>query len=168
MSDTYTVDPVATSDDDLTPETVVEPEYVPEDETPEAPVVPASPAKATPLEPDLKAALDDIVTGALVLAEGKSATPYVLAGIIGERRGNRPSTGAVADAMQRWASVGFITLAEKPMAFVDYTEAGRTEGLTALKRQSRSRRSAARKAERDAAKAEVEAAPVAPLDEPPF
>ena len=133
----------------------------------DTPTSPA-PSKTTPLEPDLKSVLDDIVTGALVLPEGKSATPYVLAGIIGERRGSKPSTGAVADAMQRWSNVGFIVLGDKPMAFTDYTDAGRDLGLKELKSQSRQRRAAARRAEAEAIKAAEPTVAEAPIDEPPF
>jgi hypothetical protein len=107
-------------------------------------------ANPTNLEGDLKSVLDDIVLGSIVLEADRQPTPHVLAGLIQQRRGgaesDKPSSGAVASALQRWADVGFINLTSSPTAFVGYTNAGVTEGLAALKKAHRERLSAARAA----------------------
>jgi len=143
MSDTYTLDPQVDT-------------AAPSDPAPAAaPAAPAAATRAKPsdLEGDLKAVLDGIVTGATVLPTGKQATPHVLAGLIEARRGgqDRPSSGAVAAAMARWATIGYIAVTEGPTAFSDYTDAGRSEGLAALKKAHRERLSAARAADKAAA-----------------
>jgi hypothetical protein len=106
------------------------------------------------LESDLKAVLDGIVKGDIVIPDGKKATPHVIAGLIQERRGgakaDRPSAGAVAAGLNRWRNIGFITLTEGPTAFEDYTDAARNEGLSALKKANRQRLSAARAAQKAA------------------
>ena len=121
---------------------------------------PATPAKITraprtDLEADIKSVCDEFVLGNVTLGDGKLLTPHAIAQIVMAKRndGTKVSGGAVAAALSRWAEVGFVTLNPKPVAFVDYTDAGRTEGLTALKRAHAERRSAARAAEREAAKA---------------
>lgn len=124
------------------------------DENPSVPVAPAAPAgpvvRAAPtnLEGDLRKVLDDYVSGVFKLPEGSLATPHTLAAEIAKRRGDGKavSSGAVSDALRRWVEVGFATLSSKPTAFVDYTDAARSQGLHALKAAHRLSRSAARKA----------------------
>lgn len=111
--------------------------------------VPAEPKRKTrDLETDLKTILDGLVTGSMQLPEGKKATPHVLAklvqGIRGGDPGDLPSSGAVSAALNRWETIGYIELGQDPARFVDYTEAGRTEGLAALKRAHRERLAANR------------------------
>lgn len=113
-----------------------------------APVAPAPRAKASNLEGDLRAVLDDYVSGVLKLADGSLPTPHTLAAEIAKRRGDggKVSSGAVSAALIRWQEIGFATLTMKPMAFVDYTDAARSQGLSALKTTHRANKSAARKA----------------------
>lgn len=152
MSDTYTEDQAAPAATDA-----------PEVETTDADVEVAPKKRATPrdLEADLKTVLDGIVTGALVIPEGKQATPHVVGKLIGDtlRNGERPSSGAVAAAMDRWATIGYITLSEGPTAFVDYTDAGRTEGLAALKAAHHTRLIEARKLVKAAEAAQAQPEP---------
>lgn len=118
------------------------------------------------LETDVKAITDAYVQGQIDLGEGKFLTPHRLALLVKERDSldEAPSTGACAAVLDRWVEYGFCDLHETPKAFKDYTEAGRTEGLTALKEK----RSADRKATRAAAKeAEKAAAAPAPADPAP-
>lgn len=116
-------------------------------------------APRTDLEGDLRTVLNAIVTRELVLPEGKTPTPHTLAGLVADARGDDTpvSAGAVTAALKRWDEVGFVSLSDKPITFVDYTEAGRNHGLAYLKQQHRDRRRKARAAERSAAKeAEVD------------
>lgn len=156
------------------------------DPEPAASISPAAPAAAperapaSDIEGDLKRVCDNLITGAMTLPEGKSATPHILARFIGELRGGPvPSSGAVAAALDRWVAIGYISMTDHPKAFDDYTDAGRTVGLGELKRQHRARLSEARRAEREAkaaasparvtepvAQEPEPAAPAAP--EPPF
>lgn len=111
---------------------------------------PATPKPRTPpteLEQDLKRVCDDYMTGAF--APGKPLTTQVLARQIHTNRGevgNRPSSGAIADALKRWQDIGFAHVDERPLAFVKYTEAGETQGLSALKLEHTARKAAARAA----------------------
>jgi hypothetical protein len=121
-------------------------------------------AEPTDLEGDLKVVLDGLVTGAITLPEGKLATPHILAGLVAKQRGEgspAPSGGAVAAALVRWSNVGFVTLGTAPVAFVDYTDAGREQGLRALKEQYRATLKEARAAARESV------APSAPAPEQP-
>lgn len=119
------------------------------------PVAPAEPAgpRAAPsdLEGDLRKVLDDYVSGKLTLAEGALPTPHTLASEIAKLRddGKRVSSGAVSAALVRWQEIGFATLGEKPMVFIDYTDAARSEGLSALKATHRAGKNAARKATKE-------------------
>lgn len=129
----------------------VAPEAAPE--VPAAAEAPADDAGAargptTDLEGDLRKVLDDYVSGTFQFADGIKPTPHVLAAEIAKRRGDgKPvSSGAVSAALTRWVEIGFATLSSKPTAFVDYTEAARTQGLTALKAASRAAKAAAKKA----------------------
>lgn len=111
-------------------------------------------APRTDLEADIKKVCDDFVLGTITVPEGKHLTPHVIAQHVMANRGNdtKVSGGAVAAALARWAEIGYVTIWPKPVAFVDYTDAGRTEGLSALKRAHSARRSAARAAEKAAAR----------------
>jgi len=135
-----------------------------------APAAPAAGRKApTNLEADIRSVLDALVTGTLSL-DGKQATPHVIANQVQILRGgdpaDKPSSGAVSAALIRWGEVGYIELQEKPLAFLNYTEAATTEGLAALKKAHREAGSAARKAAK-AASAPVAADPTpAPEPEP--
>lgn len=122
------------------------------------------PARRAPidLEPDVKYFTDQLVTQELVLAEGKHLTPHALSVLIGEKRGggkeNRPSSGAVQATLKRWEEIGFATMYQKPFAFGDYTDAGRDDGLAAVKAAYSERAKAARAA------AKAAAAPVTPTE----
>jgi hypothetical protein len=100
------------------------------------------------LEAQIKEVTDAFVTGQIKLEEGGVLTPHRVAKLIAERNSLEkvPSTGAVSAAFDRWKAYGFAEILDKPKAFVDYTEAGRTEGLSALKAKA----SEARKAEKKA------------------
>lgn len=105
------------------------------------------------LESDVKAITDRYVTGEFTVKDDKPLTPHRLADAVkteGEL-GSAPSTGAVSAVLHRWVKLGFITVSEKPFAFLDYTEEGRTEGLASLK----ARRAESLKAARAAAKADA-------------
>lgn len=109
------------------------------------------------LEHDVKLTCDKFVTGTLVLPEGQTLTPHRIAKHIKESDSldEAPSTGAVAAVLDRWANdYNFAVVNDKPKAFVDYTDAGRAEGLTALKQKAHD----AKKAARAAAKAAEAAA----------
>lgn len=117
------------------------------------------------LEDLVREVCDLIAEGKLVLDDEDARwTPHRLAREIGQRypgSGVAPSTGAIADNLKRWRDLGFAEVTEDPLAFVDYTDAARSEGLTALKEQARQRRSAARAEERRARKDAETAAAVA-------
>ena len=126
---------------------------------------PVARAAASDLEGDLRKVLDDYVSGVYQLPEGSLPTPHTLAAEIARRRadGKKVSSGAVSDALRRWVEIGFATLSTKPTAFVDYTDAARNLGLSALKQQHRAAKSAARKAVIEPAVAPpVVSVPVAP------
>jgi hypothetical protein len=103
----------------------------------------------TNLEGDLKKILDGIVMGTVTLDEGQQPTPHVLARLISLRLrdGDTVSAGAVTAALERWEKVGFIRMERGPKRFGEYTHAGQTEGLSALKAKSRAERAAAKSAE---------------------
>lgn len=133
-------------------------------------------APASDLEGDLRLVLNDFVSGQLVLADGQKPTPHTLARAIAAKRGDGKvvSSGAVSAALNRWAEVGFITLDAKPMAFGDFTDAGRAKGLSALKAEHRAAKSQAKAATKAAsapapAPAEASATPATEGDDsPPF
>lgn len=92
-------------------------------------------------------------------------TPHALSNKMAERfkgTGAKPSTGAIADNLRRWAKVGYIELQEKPLAFMAFTAAAAEKGLAALKAEAAEARSAEKAAKKTAAKAE----PAAPAAEP--
>lgn len=107
------------------------------------------------LETDVKSVTDKFVTGTVKLADGELLTPHRIARLIKEHDGldKPPSTGAVANILDAWAEIGFASINEKPKAFLDYTETGREEGLTALKTAASDAKKAARKAAKEAEKA---------------
>lgn len=121
------------------------------------------------LEELVREVCDSIADGTIENPDDKPWTPHRLAAIITERypgSGSPPSTGAISDTLHRWEEVGFAVVNDSPLAFEDFTDAGRDEGLTALKAQHRAAR-AARKAADAAALAESEAAAAAaapPID----
>jgi len=126
-------------------------------------------AAASDLEGDLRRVLDDYVSGLLKLPDGQMPTPHTLAALIAERRGNglKVSSGAVSAALARWVEIGFATVSEKPTKFVDYTEAARTQGLSALKAAHRAAKSAERQANKPpkpVAVATPDTAPAAPVE----
>lgn len=106
------------------------------------------------LEADVKRICDAFVVGQVTLKEDELLTPHKISRLIQEIDGltSPPSTGAVAANLARWKDIGFAQLNEKPVAFLDYTDAGRSEGLSALKAAHAAHKRAARKAEKDAAK----------------
>jgi hypothetical protein len=103
-------------------------------------------AERTDLEGDVKAVTDDFTTGAFKIEEGEALTPHAIAKEIGKRRGAEkpPSTGAVSAAFDRWKKIGFAVIEEKPKRFVDYTEEGRANGLSAMKEQAAAAKKAAK------------------------
>lgn len=110
------------------------------------------------LEADVKSITDDFVTGAFTTEDDNPLTPHRIAKAIAERDGldKPPSTGAVAAVLDRWDNYGFADIGEGPVRFVDYTEAGRTEGLTALKAKHREKLRAERAAEKESEEADAE------------
>lgn len=171
MSDTDTQVPDADQADD----TVTQADAAPAaDATPDA-TVPDTPAKdrspASDLEGDLRVILNQFVQGQITLGDGVHATPHTLAGLIAKHRGDGKavSSGAVSAALARWAEVGFITLRQKPTAFDDFTDEGRTHGLKALKERHRQAKKDARAAAKAAdAPAPAAAAPATDEGNPPF
>lgn len=102
------------------------------------------------LETDVKQVCDKFITGEVALEEGQHLTPHRVSRLVKELEGldEAPSTGAVAAVFDRWKEIGFAVISDKPVAFVDYTEDGKSLGLAAMKAV----RSENRKAERKAAK----------------
>lgn len=96
------------------------------------------------LEREVKDVTDRFANGEFVLPEGKTMlTPQLIATEIKRTREangvdrREPSTGAIADNLKRWSSIGFaVTTAEKPLAFLGYTDDGYAFGLTAMKERS--------------------------------
>ena len=131
-------------------------------------------APRTALESDIKLVCDAYVLGDLTVPEGKFLTPHVIAAAVMRTRNDdtKVSGGAVAACLARWVEIGYIVANPKPVAFIDYTDAGRNEGLGALKRAHSARLAAARAAVREANKAAAGApgtnqpAPVDPADAP--
>lgn len=118
------------------------------------------------LEADVKRVTDSFVTGDLKLKEGEYLTPHRLSRLVKELDSldEAPSTGACAAVLDRWNEIGFAKLNETPKAFLDYTDQGRNEGLTAMKAARGEKRKADRKATKEAEKAAAAAA--APAAEP--
>lgn len=117
------------------------------------------------LEADVKTICDQYVTGGLVLPEGDHLTAHKIANNIKALHTltEPPSSGAVTAVLERWKEIGYADLNDKPKAFKDYTDAGRTEGLTALKakaaEEKRANRAATKLAAKSAAPAPAETAP---------
>lgn len=106
------------------------------------------------LEADVKTICDQYVTGGLVLPEGDHLTAHKIANNIKALHtlAEPPSSGAVTAVLERWKEIGYADLNDKPKAFKDYTDAGRTEGLTALKAKAAEEKRANRAATKLAAK----------------
>lgn len=77
---------------------------------------------------------NDYCTGKIKVDDA-ALTPHRIAAEIARKNSldKPPSTGAVSATLDRWADIGFAEIAPKPKAFVDYTDAGRTDGLDSLK-----------------------------------
>lgn len=86
------------------------------------------------LEFDLKQVTDLFVTGQITTS-GEWMTPHRLAKLIQETGSlaEPPSTGACANVLRRWGEMGFATINDHPLAFVDYTEEGKQYGLEEMK-----------------------------------
>lgn len=106
------------------------------------------------LETDVKHITDDFVTGNIKLEDGEFLTPHRVSKLVQkfDCLDEAPSTGAVAAVFERWIELGFMVANEKPFAFLDYTEEGRAQGLTAMKAARRSAKAEARKADPNAKK----------------
>lgn len=123
-----------------------------EDEAPTAEPTEAKATRAprTDLEPDVKAITDAFVTEEITV-EG-DLTPHKVAKLVGERRaaaggdGKAPSSGAVSAVFERWEKYNFAVIQAKPYAFLDYTDEGRTHGLSAMKAKHREALKAAKAA----------------------
>ena len=89
------------------------------------------------LELDVKSITDRFVTGEITLPEGQHMTPHRVAQLVKdlESLDEPPSSGAVAAVFKRWDELGFAQIGTKPVAFIDYTDEGRSVGLSALKEQ---------------------------------
>jgi hypothetical protein len=98
------------------------------------------------LEADVLTITDKFVKGDVTLGDDEALTPHRIANFIKDQDGldEAPSTGAVAAVLARWDKYGFVTLSDKPVAFASYTEAGVSDGLTALKAKHAEDRKAAR------------------------
>lgn len=109
------------------------------------------------LEADVKGICDAYAKGDITLADGEYLTPHRIGKLIHERLAEpTPSTGAVAACLKRWVDYGYIVVNEKtPFAFIDFTDAARTEGLAALKTKFKE---AAKAAKAAAASASAEGA----------
>lgn len=169
MSDTSVVDDASTEAPEVTDGTdaagaeVVD--YTPDDPKTDTPPADAegesAPEKSRRprgwLETDVKSITDKFVTGEITLTpkEGETEvflTPHRVAKLVKEMDGldEAPSTGAVAAVFNRWVECGFIETHSKPFAFKDYTEAGREQGLTALKDARKAKAKEARAAAKQA------------------
>lgn len=117
------------------PATDVDAEPAPAADTTAAEPVKAPRRARTELESRVKAVTDAFVSGSVPLGDGEALTPHRIAKRLEDEPGNegKVSTGAVASVLSRWEAYGFAKLTPKPLAFVDYTDEGREEGLTALK-----------------------------------
>jgi hypothetical protein len=144
-----------TVEDDATVQPTVEDE----------PVEPKNRRGRGQLESDVKRLCDAYVSGDLKLPEGREhLTPHVIARAIQQTESlvSAPSTGAVAAVLDRWEVIGFAVVSDKPKAFVDYTVAGRSEGLTALKAKSATGKREQRKAMKAAEASAEGESPAAP------
>lgn len=87
------------------------------------------------LEQDVRQVCDKYVTGEVKMEGDPPLTPHRVARLVKELDGldEPPSVGAVAAVFNRWEEIGFCVMTANPRAFKDYTEAGQTRGLAALK-----------------------------------
>ena len=89
--------------------------------------------------------------GWLQLGEGRHIMPcsvkYIsarCADLAGDEIEDRPSEGALANVLKRWAAIGAAIIGEKPVQFIDWTEEGRTTPLHVLReKHKRNSKSAA-------------------------
>ena len=115
---------------------------------------------------DVRIVCDKLVRGEISLPDGTKPTPHHVARLVQKLDSleKAPSTGAVNAVFQRWEEYGYATFSSEPRAFVDFTDEGRTVGLSGLLAGRAEQRKAARAAEK-AAKA-AEAPPVTPEPAP--
>lgn len=111
------------------------------------------------LEVDVRSVTDAFAKGEITLAEGELLTPHRIGRQVKDRDSldKAPSTGAIVNVLKKWGEIGFAVLNEKPLAFLDYTNEARNDGLSALKE----RHAAANPRPKRAPKAKAEA-PAAP------
>lgn len=107
------------------------------------------------LEGQVKGVCDEFVSGGFTLGENETLTPHRIARRLESKNPDvKISTGAVSGVLDRWVEYGFANVADKPKAFVDYTDEGRTKGLKALKAEAhqakRERKAAIKAAEASA------------------
>lgn len=105
------------------------------------------------MEELMRQVCDQIVTGVNSLHDGEFWTVARIANFIHEAypgSGVKPSVGAVAENLRRWQEIGFAVINEKPLAFLDFTEEGKSLGLTVLKERAAEKRRAERAAVREA------------------
>lgn len=96
------------------------------------------------LEADVREITNAFVQGEITLPDGALMTPHRISALIESRLGAKASTGATSNVLKRWYDIGFCAVNEKPLAFIDYTDAARLEGLTALKAKAKAARKQAR------------------------
>lgn len=108
------------------------------------------------LESDVKMICDKFVTGEVKLGDEENLTPHRIAKLIkdSESLDAPPSVGAVSAVLTRWEKIGFAAVEYKPFRFIDYTQAGRDDGLTALKAAAAAEMRAQKAAAKEAAKSD--------------
>jgi hypothetical protein len=105
------------------------------------------------LEALVREVCDIVVAGGISLQPGQTWTPHQLGKEIVKRwpaSGVKPSPGAIADTLRRWADIGFAEIVDKPLSFSGYTPAAAELGLEALKEVSRLAKLEERRKEREA------------------
>lgn len=96
--------------------------------------------------------------------EGGTWTPHFIAGLIAAKfpgSGAAPSTGAISDNLERWRDLGFANVDDRPIAFLGFTDEGKSKGLASMKEAARAARAEAKRAAaaaEKAAQAEAQAA----------
>lgn len=117
------------------------------------------------MEELMRQVCDQIVRGVHNINPGEHWTVAKIANMIHQEfpgSGAKPSVGAVAENLKRWKEIGFAIVNDKPLAFVEFTELGRSLGLEALKQKAsenrKAERATVREAIREAKKAAAEKA----------
>lgn len=117
------------------------------------------------MEELMRQVCDQIVRGVHNVNPGDFWTVAKIANMIHQEfpgSGVKPSVGAVAENLKRWKEIGFAVVNDKPLAFVDFTDLGRSVGLEALKQKAnearKAERATVREAIREAKKAAAEKA----------